>query len=49
MLFKYNHPEVVKILYPKIKELEANLEKSKKEKEDQKISHELSDFKKENM
>jgi hypothetical protein len=39
-----NHPEVVKILYPKIKELEANLEKSKKEKEDQKISHELSDF-----
>ena len=39
-----NHPEVVKILYPKIKELEANLEKVKKEKEDQKISHELTDF-----
>ena len=39
-----NHPEVVKILYPKIKELEANLEKSKKEKDDQKISHELTDF-----
>jgi hypothetical protein len=39
-----NHPEVVKILYPKIKELEANLEKAKKEKEDQKISHELTDF-----
>ena len=39
-----NHPEVVKILYPKIKELEANIEKAKKEKEDQKISHELSDF-----
>ena len=39
-----NHPEVVKILYPKIKELEANLEKVKKEKVDQKISHELTDF-----
>ena len=39
-----NHPEVVKILYPKIKELKANLEKVKKEKVDQKISHELTDF-----
>jgi len=39
-----NHPEVVKVLYPKIKELEANIEKSKKEKDDQKISRELTDF-----
>ena len=39
-----NHPEVVKVLYPKIKELEANLEKAKKEKDDQKISRELTDF-----
>jgi len=39
-----NHPEVVKVLYPKIKELEANIEKSKKEKDDQKLSRELTDF-----
>jgi len=40
-----NHPEVVKILYPKIKELEALQEKSKKEKEtEQNFAHELSEF-----
>jgi hypothetical protein len=40
-----NHPEVVKILYPKIKELEAIQEKNKKDKEsEQNFSHELSEF-----
>ena len=40
-----NHPEVVKILYPKIKELEAIAEKQKKDKKDeQNFAHELNEF-----
>ena len=40
-----NHPEVVKILYPKIKELEEIQEKTKKDKEaEQNFAHELSEF-----
>ena len=40
-----NHPEAVKILYPKIKELEAIQEKNKKDKEaEQNFAHELSEF-----
>ena len=40
-----NHPEVVKVLYPKIKELEALQEKTKKDKEaEQNFAHELSEF-----
>ena len=40
-----NHPEVVKILYPKIKELEEIHEKTKKDKEaEQNFAHELSEF-----
>ena len=40
-----NHPEIVKILYPKIKELEEIQEKNKKAKEvEQNFAHELSEF-----
>ena len=40
-----NQPEVVKILYPKIKELEAIAEKQKKDKKDeQNFAHELNEF-----
>ena len=40
-----NHPEIVKILYPKIKELEEIAEKQKKEKKDeQNFAHELNEF-----
>ena len=40
-----NQPKVVKILYPKIKELEAIAEKQKKDKKDeQNFAHELNEF-----
>ena len=40
-----NHPQVVKILYPKIKELEALAEKQKKaQKSEQNYAHELNEF-----
>ena len=40
-----NQPEVVKILYPKIKELEEIAEKQKKDKKDeQNFAHELNEF-----
>ena len=40
-----NHPEVVKILYPKIKELQEIQEKNKKDKEaEQNFAHELNEF-----
>ena len=40
-----NHPEVVKILYPKVKELETIQEKNKKDKKaEQNISQKLSEF-----